>query len=93
MKTSTWQIQEAKNRFSEVVELARTKGAQTITKHGKPVVVVVEIGEFRNLEPAKRTKKKRSLIEHLRACPEPGFIESVLKMRDKKDFGRTIDLS
>ena len=92
MKSSTWQLQEAKNRFSEVVELARTKGAQTITKHGKPVAVVVEIGEFRNLEPAKRAKKKRSLIEHLRACPAPEIFKYLEESRREPDYGRTIDL-
>jgi prevent-host-death family protein len=92
VKSSTWQLQEAKNRFSEVVELARTKGAQTITKHGKPVAVVVEIGAYRSLDPAKKPRKKRGLIEHLRACPEPGIFKFIDESRLKPDYGRTIDL-
>ena len=38
-----WQLQEAKNRFSEVINAAEHEGPQTITRHGKPVAVVVPV--------------------------------------------------
>jgi prevent-host-death family protein len=38
---SVWQLQEAKSRLSELVDDALHKGAQTITRHGRPVVMVV----------------------------------------------------
>ncbi|MDO5653201.1 MAG: type II toxin-antitoxin system Phd/YefM family antitoxin [Brachymonas sp.] len=41
--SSTWQVQEAKSRFSELLERAATEGPQTITRHGKPVAQVVPI--------------------------------------------------
>jgi prevent-host-death family protein len=63
--TSTWQLQEAKSRFSELVETVLLKGPQTVTKHGKPAVVVISAEEYqRNLAPRK------SLAAALRACPE-----------------------
>ena len=40
---SSWQVQEAKNRFSEVIEQALANGPQVITRHGKPVVHVVSV--------------------------------------------------
>lgn len=43
--SSTWQVQEAKSRFSEVLERARQHGPQTITRHGKPVARVVPIDD------------------------------------------------
>jgi len=43
-------VQEAKQRFSELVERAVTEGPQIVTKHGRPTVAVVEIGAFRRLE-------------------------------------------
>lgn len=43
----TWPLQDAKNQFSQVVELARTKGPQTVTRHGEPVAVVVSADEFK----------------------------------------------
>ena len=44
-----WQLQDAKNRFSELVRRAQTDGAQFVTRHGADVVVVIDIGEYRRL--------------------------------------------
>ncbi len=48
MARGTWSVQDAKNRFSEVVEAARRR-PQTVTKHGKPAVVVVAADEYDRL--------------------------------------------
>ena len=40
----TWQVQEAKNRFSELLGLSSIHGPQTITRHGKAVAQIVAIG-------------------------------------------------
>lgn len=66
MNRRTWSIQDAKNRFSEVVEAARRK-PQTVTKHGKPAVVVVAAEEYDRLRK----------LEHLKA---PSFAEMLLAM-------------
>ena len=42
----TWQVQEAKAHFSEVIERAHREGPQTITKHGKPRAIVVSVVEY-----------------------------------------------
>lgn len=44
-----WQIQEAKQRFSELVRRAQSDGAQFVTRHGADVVVVLDIAEYRRL--------------------------------------------
>ncbi len=44
-----WQVQEAKQRFSELVERARSDGPQVVTRHGRPVAVVVDIDRYRAL--------------------------------------------
>ena len=41
MPQPTWSVQDAKNHFSEVIDAARNGGPQTVTRHGKPAVVVV----------------------------------------------------
>ena len=41
-----WQLQEAKQRFSEVVRRAMTEGPQVVTRHGEDVVVVIDIAEY-----------------------------------------------
>lgn len=44
-----WQLQEAKQRFSELVERARSEGAQVVTRRGREVVVVLAIEQYRDL--------------------------------------------
>ncbi len=46
-----WQLQEAKNQFSTVVEKALTDGYQVVTRHGQPAVVVMSVEDFRKLKP------------------------------------------
>ncbi len=65
-----WQLQEAKSRLSEVVENAQHRGAQTITRHGRPVAVVLSHEAYSALRPL------RKLVDVLRDCPAPGlFVE------------------
>jgi prevent-host-death family protein len=55
MNMKQWPVQEAKNQLSRVINLARSKGPQTITRHGQPVVVVVEAQAFKKLRAPKET--------------------------------------
>lgn len=67
MVPPTWSVQDAKNRFSEVVEAAQRK-PQTVTKHGKPAVVVVAADEYERLRQLERLKAP-SFADHLLAMP------------------------
>lgn len=42
---AVWQVQEAKNRFSELIEQALKNGPQVITRHGRAVARVVAAGQ------------------------------------------------
>lgn len=44
-----WQLQEAKNKFSEVVEEALQHGPQLITRRGVEAVIVLSYAEYRQL--------------------------------------------
>jgi antitoxin Phd len=44
-----WQLQEAKNKFSEVVEEAITHGPQVITKRGVEAVIVLSYAQYRTM--------------------------------------------
>jgi prevent-host-death family protein len=44
-----WQVQEAKQRFSELIRSATTDGPQVVTRHGEEIAVVIDIGEYRRL--------------------------------------------
>ena len=75
MESSKWSIQDAKNRFSEVVEAAR-QAPQTVTKHGKPAVVVVAADEYERLRRVEQ-------------ATAPSFAELLLAMpQDDGDFAR-----
>lgn len=60
----TWQIQEAKARFSELVKQAQQDGPQELTAHGKPVAVLVSIETFERM-----TRREGSLVEFMRRSP------------------------
>jgi antitoxin Phd len=49
----TWKLQDAKARFSEVVERALSDGPQIVTRHGKNAVVILAYSEFTTREPAE----------------------------------------
>ena len=53
-----WQLQEAKQQFSKLVEQARTDGPQTVTRHGREVVVVVAVAEYERLRDGGRDFKR-----------------------------------
>lgn len=44
-----WPVQDAKQRFSELLRAVAAEGSQTVTRHGVPVAVVVPIDEYRSL--------------------------------------------
>jgi antitoxin Phd len=48
----SWKLEGAKARFSEVVRLARERGPQRVTVHGRDAVVVVSAADYARLAPA-----------------------------------------
>lgn len=67
-KPKSWSIQDAKDRFSAVVDAAR-RAPQTVTKHGKPAVVVVSAEEYERLRQLERLKAP-TFADHLLAMPK-----------------------
>jgi prevent-host-death family protein len=60
----TWTLQDAKARFSELVNRCRDSGIQTVTRHGKPAVVVLPWEEYRVLR-----KRPTGLADFFAAAP------------------------
>jgi prevent-host-death family protein len=50
-----WQLQEAKARFSEVVERALTGEAQVVTKRGKRAVVILAYEEYERFQAGDKS--------------------------------------
>lgn len=79
----SWQLQEAKQKFSELVRRAQEDGPQTVTRHGEEVVVVVPAEEYRRL-----SGKKQDFKEFLMSGPDL----SILDLERSRDLPREVDI-
>jgi prevent-host-death family protein len=82
---SAWTVGEAKAKLSEVIDRAKSRGPQTITRNGRTAVVVVAAEEWE-----RRTRRTGNLAEFFAASP---LRKSGLKVRRVKDRRRVIILS
>jgi prevent-host-death family protein len=80
---NTWIFQDAKNRFSEIVDLAITQGVQIVTRRGKEVVAVIPYEEYERL-----IRRTGSLAQFLLTSPLSG---SELKIERNKNLPQTSD--
>jgi len=88
-RVKTWQLQEAKQRFSELVRHAEREGPQVVTRHGEEeVVVVVPVEEFRRMSEREGGEKKMDFKEFLMSAPDP----SVLDMERPREMPRDVEL-
>ena len=69
MSQHEWSLQDAKNIFSMVVAAASKGTPQTVTKRGKPAVVILSVAEYERLKQRK-ARPQRSFVEHLLAMPK-----------------------
>ncbi len=82
----SWQLQEAKQRFSELVRRTLEEGTQVVTRHGEEVVVVVLAEEFRRMSGERPDFK-----EYLMSAPEG--LEHIIPERPPNDLPREVDLT
>jgi antitoxin Phd len=68
-RDTRWSLQDAKNRFSTVVDAALEGRPQTVTRHGKPAVVVVSARDFERLQK-RNAPGAPSFVDHLLAIPQ-----------------------
>ena len=78
-----WQVQTAKQKFSELVERALAEGPQIVTRRGSEVVVVIAVDEYRRLREGTPDFK-----QFLRSAPDL----SVLELERRSDLARDVDL-
>lgn len=83
MKT-TWKLQDAKAKFSQVVEDALKIGPQFVTRRGREAVVVVSVEKYEQL-----VSKKISFKEFLLSCPK---LDEDFEIERQKDHPRDIEL-
>jgi prevent-host-death family protein len=78
-----WQLQEAKQKFSQLVQRALDEGPQVVTRRGEEAVVVLSAEEFRRL-----TGSKPDFKQFLLSGPDL----SALEMERAEDLPRSIEL-
>jgi len=86
-----WQIQDAKQRFSEMIRAVTNEGPQVITRHGEDVAVVVDISDYRRL-----TRPAVDLAGLLLGGPKlddgTAGVFAEIEAKRKTDFGRAVEL-
>lgn len=70
-----WKVQEAKSRFSALLEKANEDGPQVIARHGKDRAVVLSVAEYKKLK-----SRRPDFKEWLLAIPKAG-----LRVRRRKE--------
>ena len=85
MAKRQWKLQDAKSRFSEVVELAIKVGPQEVTRRGQPAVVVIAHKEFLKLGKKRR---KGSFAALIRSSP---LMNEGLDLSRQQDQVRSTD--
>ncbi len=76
MEHGRWTVAKAKARLSEVMCRAEQEGPQTITRHGRPAVVVVAADEWE-----RRTKREGTLADFFAASPLGGSGLEVVRLQ------------
>ena len=79
----TWQVQEAKQRLSEVLRAAESGEPQVISRRGEDVAVVIDIATFRSLTGVQ--VELADLLRH-----GPAFDD--LRLERSAERTRTVDL-
>jgi len=84
MDRDNWTVAEARARLSELIERARAKGPQVITRQGRRAVVVVSAEEWE-----RKSTRMGNLAEFFAASPLRG---SGFAVRRRKDRARKVAL-
>jgi len=78
-----WQVQQAKQQFSELIRRTLDEGPQVVTRHGEEVVVVVSVDEFR-----RSRMRQADLGDFLLSGPD----FDLLDLERRRDLPRATDL-
>ncbi|MCH9698678.1 MAG: type II toxin-antitoxin system Phd/YefM family antitoxin [Gammaproteobacteria bacterium] len=87
MRKNTWQLQEAKSKFSQLIDKAMHDTPQFVTKHGKQAVVVLSYETYQTF-----VHPSNNLVEFFASSPLVGDSEKPLTFEREKDHPRPIDL-
>ena len=84
MSAAIWTVAEAKAKFSQMIEEARTNGPQTVTRNGRSAVVVVSVEEWE-----RKIRRRGTLADFFAESP---LCESGIEIERMKGGFRDIEL-
>ena len=77
----TWPVQDAKARFSEMLDTSLAEGPQVVTKHGKATAVLVPIRQWNALQSSSKRTLKQLLLDRSVVADIPVPLRGGLKLR------------
>lgn len=83
MKNS-WQLQEAKNKLSQVLDWAQEKGPQFITRHGGEEAVILSVKDYKKLK-----KPSSTITTFFKISP---LVGADLDLERSDEYSRDVDL-
>ena len=84
MDTNSWQLQEAKSKFSKLVEKALHHEPQFVTRHGHNAVVIISYEDYQQI-----TKPATDIVTFFRSSP---LMDTDIDLSRNRDFPRSIEL-
>lgn len=81
----TWKLEDAKNRFSELVRRVLAQGPQRVTRRGRDAVIIMSAEEYERLIAA------RNIVDFLQESPlAEALREGALELERPRDVGRDV---
>lgn len=81
----TWRLEDAKNRFSELVRWALAQGPQRVTRRGRDAVIVLSADDY------QRLVAPRDLVDFLQHSPlAEALRHGAIELERSRDVGREI---
>ena len=77
MNMEHWQLQDAKNRFSEIVNKALREGPQVVTRRGKKTVVIMSVEQYQSL-----VRPKINIVDFFQESPLRGEDLDLMRRKD-----------
>jgi len=84
MENNKWQLQDAKSKFSQLVDKAMLHQPQIVTKRGREAVVIMSFDDYKRI-----TKPDSDLVSFFRNSP---LFDTDLDLSRNKELPREIDL-
>jgi antitoxin Phd len=81
---NVWQLNDAKKKFSKLIEKTQCEVPQIVTKHGKECIVILSIEEYQ-----KMIQSKTSLVKFFQEAP---LAKSALIIDRDKSTSRDAEL-